>query len=156
MEPNDPSNAILVFNRTPVGRLISCAAVFASAGLLFTYLSRSPDQIRFLPLLGLCLLLAGTILAALIQYGDRIYLSKRGMVAHNRFLSLLGKDDAWISWDEIVEITEVRRRILILFDEQGSRFIVDAIAGYPVARTEILRRVPHAVISGTLNRSDRP
>jgi len=32
--------------------------------------------------------------------------------------------------------------------------LVDAILGYPIARYEILRRAPHAIVSGTLARDD--
>lgn len=156
VEQPDTSERTLVFSRTPLGKLISITAVIASCALLFTYLGRDPRDIRFLHLLGLALLLSGTILSALIQYGDRIYLGHHGLMSRNRFLALVGKEDSWISWKEVVEITEVRRKILILFDDEGSRFIVDAIGGYPIARTEILLRTPHAVISGTLDRSDRP
>lgn len=156
VERPDSSETTLVFDRAPLGKVISCAAVFASGALLFSYLSKEPSELRFLPILGLTALLAGTILAALVQYGDRIYLGPHGMMSRNKFLGAFGKADMWISWKEVVEITEVRRKILILFDEQGTRFIVDAIAGYPLARREILRRSPHAVISGTLDRSDRP
>ncbi len=149
------SNTTLVFDRTPVARLISCAAVFASAALLFQYLARGPGNIRVLPFVGLLTLFVGTILAALLQYGDRIYVSPDGLLYHNRLLSIVTRS-RWIRWDEVVEVREVRRKILVLLSEDGRRVLVDAITGYGIARREILRRTPHAVISGTLTRDDRP
>ena len=57
-----PGGRILKFNRTPVAQLISCAAVFASAGLVFRYLSEGVDEIEILPLAGLIVLLLGAVL----------------------------------------------------------------------------------------------
>ena len=162
LEPVDPvaeldvARTTLIFDRTPVARLISCAAVFASAALLFDYLSRGPGNLRFLPLLGFTLLVVGTIASALVHYGDRIYLSPHGLLYRNRFLSIFGRPDGWLPWRDVVEVHEIRRRILILFDHEGNRMVVDTVMGYPLARREILRRTPHALISGTLDRKDRP
>ena len=39
---------ILKFDRTPVARLISCAASFASAALVFNYLSKGENEIEAL------------------------------------------------------------------------------------------------------------
>jgi len=137
-----------------VARLISCAAMFASAALLFDYLSLG-EKVRLLPLLGLVILVLGTVLSALFQYGDHIYLSPRGLLYENRWLSRIGRAHRWMRWDEVVEVREVKRKILILLSNDGRRLMVDAIVGYAIARREILRRAPHAVISGTLTREDR-
>lgn len=152
----DMAKTTLVFDRTPVARIISCAAVFASAALLFDYLSRGPGNIGFLPFLGFTLLVLGTIASALVHYGDRIYVSPHGLLYRNRFLSLFGRPDGWLSWRDVVEVHEIRRKILILVDQEGRRMVVDTVMGYPIARREILRRTPHALISGTLDRKDRP
>lgn len=155
-EPNpDMTGEFLVFDRTPVARLISCAAAFGSAALIFDYLSRGIAGLRILPFLGLVLLFLGTVLAALLQYGDRITIGPEGLLYENRWLPVLRRGTAWLRWDEIVEVREVRRKILVLLSADGRRMLVDAISGYAIARAEILKRVPHAVISGTLVREDR-
>lgn len=146
---------ILVFDRTPVARLISCAASFGSAALFFDYLSRGTDRISFFPLLGLLALVAATIVSALIQYGDHIYVTPRGLLYENKWLPILSRGGRWLSWDEIVEVCEIRHKILVVLSRDGGRMLVDAIVGYAIARREILRRAPHAVISGTLTREDR-
>lgn len=150
----DTANKTLVFDRTPVARLISCAAAFGSAALLFDYLSLPWDDISILGLIALFVLFVGTVIAAVIQYGDHIYLRPDGVLYQNRWLPRYGKG-SWVRWEEIVEVREVRRKILILLSADGRRLLVDAIAGYAIARSEILKRVPHAVISGTLTREDR-
>ena len=53
-------------------------------------------------------------------------------------------------WEDIVEIREVKKKVLILLSRDGRRMLVDAILGYPIARNEILRRAPQALLSGTL------
>lgn len=141
---------ILKFDRTPVARLVSCAATFGSAALLFEYLSHGAAEIDALPLSGFILLFLGTLAAAIIQYGDHIYLSADGVLYENRLLSLLGRKSSWMRWDEIVEIREIRAKVLILMSRDGRRLLVDAILGYAIARSEILRRAPEAVISGTI------
>ncbi len=146
----DTADKVLVFDRTPVARIFSCAAIFASAALFFDYLSLGVGQIKPLPLLGLGLLVVGTVLSALLQYGDHIYVGPSGLLYENRLLPILGRGTRWIPWDEIVEVREVRHKILILLSRDGRRILVDAIVGYAIARREILRRVPHAVVSGTL------
>lgn len=153
----DPTGKTLVFDRTPVARLISCAAAFGSAGLFFDALSRylSHEGRSILPLIGFALLFLGTLLSALLQYGDHIYVSPKGVLYENRWLPFLGSQRTWLSWDDVMEVREVQRKILILLANDGRRLLVDAIAGYRIARREILRRVPHAVISGTLTRDDR-
>lgn len=150
-----PAETALVFARTPLARLVSCTAVFGSAALLFDYLARGPENIQLLPLLGLAILVAGTFVSALLQYGDFIYLGSEGVLYRNRWLPFLRRGE-WIAWDEIVEVREIRRKILVLLGGDGKRMIVDAIADYAVARREILRHAPQAVISGTLQREDRP
>src|SRR5438477_101920 len=55
---------ILKFDRTPVARLVSCAATFASAALVFEYLSHGASEFEPLPFLGLLLLFLGTLAAA--------------------------------------------------------------------------------------------
>ena len=154
MTDTDSTGKTLVFDRTPVARIISCAAICASGALLFDYLSLG-SQMRVVPLIGLLLLLVGTIVSALLQYGDHIYVGPKGLLYENRWLSVFGSSARWIGWDDIVEVREVRRKILILLSRDGRRVLVDAIVGYAIARREILRRVPHAVISGTLTRDDR-
>lgn len=140
----------LRFDRTPVARIISCAAVFASASLLFDYLSNGRDDINVLPLIGLSLLCVGTLLSALLQYGDHIYVTRDGVTYRNRLLPLLARKGASIRWDDVVEVREIRKKILVLFARDGRRILVDSIGGYPIARHEILRRAPHAAVSGTL------
>ena len=140
----------LRFDRTPVARIISCAAVFASASLLFDYLSNGRDEINALPLVGLFLLCVGTLLSALLQYGDHIYLTREALMYRNRLLPLLARNGTSIRWDEVVEVREIRRKILVLFARDGRRILVDSIDRYALARLEILRRAPHAAVSGTL------
>jgi hypothetical protein len=53
-------------------------------------------------------------------------------------------------WEDIVEVREVKEKILILLSTDGRRMLVDAILGYAIARAEILRRAPQAIKSGTL------
>lgn len=143
---------ILKFSRTPVAQLISCAAVFASAALVFQYLSHGLNEVEILPLAGLLLLVLGTIAAAIVQYGDHIYVSDDGVLYENRVLSLFGKRGRWLRWEDVVEVREVRKKVLILLSRDGRRVLVDAILGYAIARNEILRRAPHAIVSGTLAR----
>src|SRR5688572_29815316 len=110
----DTADKTLVFDRTPVARLISCAAAFGSAALFFDYLSRGAEQVKLLPLAGLGLLVAGTIFSALMQYGDHIYVGPQGLLYENRLLPILGRGTRWLRWEEIVEVREIRRKILIL------------------------------------------
>ena len=148
------ANHILKFDRTPVARLVSCAAAFGSAALIFNYLAQGLDEIEFFPLLGLLVLFLGTLAAAAVQYGDHIYVSDEGVMYENRLLSLIGKRGRWMRWEDIVEVREIRRRVLILLSRDGRRMLVDAILGYAIARAEILRRAPQAVVTGTLARDD--
>ena len=145
---------ILRFDRTPVARLISCAATFASAALVFDYLSHGAKEVEALTLAGLIVLFLCTLAAAVVQYGDHIYFSDAGVMYENRVLSWLGKPGRWLPWEDIVEIREIKRKILVLLSRDGRRVLVDAILGYAIARNEILRRAPHAVLSGTLARDD--
>jgi hypothetical protein len=145
---------ILKFDRTPVARLVSCAATFGSAALFFDYLSRNAHDIEVLPVIGLLLLFFGTLVAAAVQYGDHIYVSDHGVLYENRLLSLFGKHGRWMRWEDVVEVREIKRKVLILLSRDGRRVLVDAILGYPIARNEILRRAPHAIVSGTLARDD--
>lgn len=145
---------ILKFDRTPVSRLISCAASFASAALLFDYLSKGEKEIETLPIIALILLFLGTLAAAAVQYGDHIYLSDDGLMYENWVLKLFGKRGRWMRWEDVVEVREIRRKVLILLSRDGRRMLVDAILGYAIARNEILRRAPEAVFSGTLARDD--
>ena len=148
------SNKILKFDRTPVARLVSCAAAFGSAALIFNYLAQGVDEIEVMPLIGLLLLFLGTLAAAAVQYGDHIYVSDEGVMYENRLLSLFGKRGRWMRWEDIVEVREIRRRVLVLLSRDGRRMLVDAILGYAIARAEILRRAPQAVVTGTLARDD--
>lgn len=145
---------MLVFERPPVSRIISCAASFGSAAIFFMYLSEHPYDYRFLPMFGLVLLFLGTVAAMAMQYGDHIYFSDFGVKYENRVLSWLGKRGDWMRWEDIVEVREVKKKILILLSHDGRRVLVDAILGYAIARREILRRAPQAIKSGTLARDD--
>lgn len=151
---------ILVFERPPIPRLISCASVFGTAGLFFMYLADHPTDYELLPMAVIVLLFLGTLVGMTLQYGDHIYLSSDGVKYENRLLRLFGRSGRWMPWEDIVEIREVRDRMLILLDRDGRRMLVDAIVlirtgqqaavGYAIARAEILRRAPQAIVSGTL------
>ena len=78
------TNKILVFERPPISRLISCAASFGSAALFFTYLAENADDLHAAPIVGLILLFLGTVAAAVVQYGDHIYLSDQGLMYENK------------------------------------------------------------------------
>jgi hypothetical protein len=145
---------ILKFDRTPIARLVSCAAAFGSAALFFDYLAGSADDLDPWPLAGLALLCIGTLIAAVVQYGDHIYVSDDGVMYENRLLKLFGKRGRWMRWEDIVEVREIKEKVLILLSRDGRRMLVDAILGYAIARAEILRRAPHAIVSGTLARDD--
>src|SRR5215212_10283601 len=145
---------ILIFDRTPVARIVSVAATCASAALFFTYLAQPPSEVEILPLIGLGLLCLGTLAAAFVQYGDHIYVSDDGVMYENWLLKRLGKHGRWMRWEDIVEVREMREKVLILLSRDGRRMLVDAIFGYAIARAEILRRAPHAIVSGTLARDD--
>ena len=145
-----PTNQILVFERPPISRLISCAAAFGSAALVFRYIADSADDIQALPMGALILLFLGTLVAMILQYGDHIYFSDIGVKYENRLLTLFGKHGQWMKWEDIIEIREVKKKVLILLSRDGRRMLVDAILGYAIARAEILRRAPQAVLSGTL------
>lgn len=150
-----PTDDILVFNRSPVAQLFSCAAAFGSAALIFYYISENAGEIDFLPMAGLMLLFLGTVAAAVVQYGDHIYFSADGVMYENRLLKMFGRSGRWMRWEDIVEIREIREKVLILLSRDGRRMLVDAILGYAIARAEILRRAPQAVRTGTLAR-DKP
>jgi hypothetical protein len=143
---------LLVFERPPVPRIISVSAVCASAALVFNYIARNAGEIDALPFAGLILLFLGTLAAAVLQYGDHIYCSDVGVMYENRFLRMLGRPGRWMRWEDIVEIREIKDKVLILLSRDGRRMLVDAIVGYAFARAEILRRAPHAILSGTLAR----
>jgi hypothetical protein len=143
---------ILRFDRTPVARLISCAASFASAALLFDYLSKGEKEIEAVPFVALILLFLGTLAAAAVQYGDHIYLSDDGLMYENWVLKQLGKRGRWMRWEDVVEVREIKQKVLILFSRDGRRMLVDAILGYAIAKNEILKRAPQAMMSGTLTR----
>lgn len=145
---------VFKFNRSPVAQLISCAAAFGSAALLFQYLSHGWAEVEILPFSGLILLFLGTLAAAAMQYGDHIYVSDDGVLYENRVLSLFGKRARWLRWEDVVEVREIKRKVLILLSADGRRVLVDAILGYPIARNEILRRTSHAVLTGTLARDE--
>ena len=145
---------VLVFERPPVSRIISCAASFGSAAIFFMYLADHPTNYRFLPMFGLILLFLGTVAAAVLQYGDHIYFSSIGVKYENRLLKLFGKRGRWMRWEDIVEVREVKQKVLILLSRDGRRMLVDAILGYAIARAEILRRAPQAILTGTLARED--
>jgi hypothetical protein len=141
---------VLVFERPPVPRIISCAASFGSAAIFFMYLAEHPTDYEALPMIGLVLLFLGTLAAAVVQYGDHIYFSEQGVKYENRLLKFFGKRWDWMRWEDIVEVREVRQKMLILLSRDGRRMLVDAILYYAIARAEILRRAPQAILSGTL------
>jgi hypothetical protein len=144
----------LVFERPPVSRIVSCAASLGSAAIFFLYLSEHPYDYKLLPIAGLVLLFLGTVAAAVLQYGDKIYVSEQGVKYENRLFRLFGRRGEWMRWEDIVEVREVKDRILILLSRDGRRMLVDAILGYAIARAEILKRAPQAILSGTLARDD--
>lgn len=150
MEQSD----LIVFERPPVARIVSCAAAFGSAAIFFLYLAEHPEDYRLLPLAALILLFLGTLAAAMLQYGDHIYVGETGVKYENRFLAWLGRHGEWVRWEDIVEIREVKQKVLILLSRDGQRVLVDAILGYAIARAEIVRRAPQAILSGTLVRDD--
>ncbi|HEV7241423.1 MAG TPA: hypothetical protein VGQ36_19480 [Thermoanaerobaculia bacterium] len=141
---------LLVFERPPVQRIVSCAAAFGSAAIFFMYLAEHPTDYEALPMIGLVLLFLGTLVAMVLQYGDHIYFSDLGVKYENRLLAWFGKHSDWMRWEDIVEVREVKEKILILLSTDGRRMLVDAILGYAIARAEILRRAPQAIKSGTL------
>jgi hypothetical protein len=145
---------VLIFERPPVSRIISCAAAFGSAAIFFQYLAEHPTDYEALPIIGLILLFLGTLAAAVVQYGDYIYFSEIGLKYENKLLRLFGKRGSWMRWEDIVEVREVKDKVLILLSSDGQRMLVDAILGYAIARAEILRRAPQAILSGTLARDD--
>ena len=144
------TKTILKFDRNPVSRLISCAAAFGSAALVFRYIAESVGDISVPALGGLVLLFLGTLASAIMQYGDHIYVSEEGVMYENRLLKMFGKRGQWMRWEDVVEVREVKEKILILLSRDGRRVLVDAILGYAIARAEILRRTPQAILSGTL------
>ena len=68
----------------------------------------------------------------------------------NWLLKMFGRRGRWMRWEDIVEVREIKRKVLILLSRDGRRMLVDAILGYAIARAEILRRAPQAILSGTL------
>ena len=145
---------VLVFERPPVSRIVSCAAAFGSAAIFFQYLADHPTDYQPLPIIALILLFLGTLAAAVVQYGDHIYFSDIGVKYENALLKLFGRRGNWMRWEDIVEVREVKQKVLILLSSDGQRMLVDAILGYAIARAEILRRAPQAILSGTLARDD--
>ena len=145
---------ILKFDRPPISRILSCAAAFGSAALFFTYLSEHAEDLRILPIVGLILLFLGTLASAILQYGDHIYVSEFGVMYENWMLKPFGLKGRWMKWEDIVEVREVKDKVLILLSRDGRRMLVDAILGYAIARAEIVRRTPQAILSGTLARED--
>jgi hypothetical protein len=145
---------VLVFERPPVPRIISCASACGSAAIFFMYLAEHPTNYELLPMILLVLLFLGTVVAMVLQYGDHIYFSDKGVKYENRLLKWFGKPGHWVRWEDIVEVREVKQKILILLSRDGRRVLVDAILGYAIARAEILRRAPQAIKSGTLARQE--
>lgn len=141
---------VLVFERPPVPRIFSCAAAFGSAAIPFAYIAEHPHDYEALPIIAFTLLFLGTVAAAIVQYGDHIYFSNVGVKYENAVLKLFGKKFDWMRWEDIVEVREVKERVLILASRDGRRMLVDAIVGYAIARAEILRRAPQAILTGTL------
>ncbi len=146
--------SILRFERPPVSRIFSLVTVLGSAAVFFMYLAEHPDDFHVLPLGGLALLFLGTLAGAVMQYGDHIYLSDIGLKYENRLLRLFGKSGRWMRWEDIVEVREVRRKMLVLLSRDGRRLLVDAILGYAIARAEIVKRSQNALLTGTLAMPD--
>src|SRR3990170_5227674 len=96
-------NNLLVFERPPVQRIVSCAAAFGSAAIFFMYLAEHPTDYEALPMIGLALLFLGTLVAMVLQYGDHIYFSDLGVKYENRLLTWFGKRGDWMRWEDIVE-----------------------------------------------------
>ena len=147
MEEPTVSADTLVFDRTPLARIVSCTAVFGSAGIFFAYIA-SGDTAWY-SIAGLIVLFFGTLASALMQYGDEIVVDSEAVRYRNRLLPFPGSGTS-LRWEDIVEIREIRRRILVVFAADGRKLLVDAIGGYAVARKEIVRRAPEAELSGTL------
>lgn len=143
-----------MFERPPVTRIISCAAAFGSAAIFFMYLAEHPHDYEPLPIIGLLALFFGTLVSMILQYGDHIYVSEVGVKYENRLLQWLGRRGQWVRWEDIVEVREVKEKVLILLSRDGRRVLVDAILGYAIARAEIIRRAPQAILSGTLAGND--
>ena len=147
-------DTILKFDRNPVSRLVSCAAVFGSAALVFVYLSESANDIDVLSFGGLILLFLGTF-AAMICSTAITSTSAAGRDVREPLADTgSGSRGRWMRWEDIVEVREIRRKVLVLLSRDGRRMLVDAILGYAIARAEILRRAPQAIVSGTLARDD--
>ena len=146
----DTPDETLRFDRTPVAKIISCAAVLASASLLFDHFAAGREAIRPLTLFALVLLFVGTVMSALLQYGDHIYLSAEGLLYRNRIFPVLARKGEAMRWEDVIEIREIREKILVVFSRDGRKLLVDSIGGYAIARREIVRRAPHARLSGTL------
>lgn len=149
------ANEILVFDRSPVTRLFSCAAVFASAALVFNYIAQSAGDIDVLSLGFFLLIFLGTVAAAIFQYGDHIYFSDNGVMYENKVFSLFGRRGRWMRWEDIIEIRELRKNVLVLLSRDGQRMLIDAILGYAIARNEVLKRAPQAILSGELAAGNR-
>lgn len=149
------NSKVLKFDRTPVARLISCAAAFGSLALVFNYLTVGWEEVEILPFIGLILLFLGTLGAMIVQYGDHIYVSEHGVMYENKLLKMFGRRGRWMRWEDIIEVREIRKNVLVLLSSDGRRMLVDAILGYAIARAEILRRTPQAILSGTLVEENR-
>lgn len=124
--------------------------VLGSAAVFFMYLAEHPEDYSVVSLSLLVLVFLGTVAGAIIQYGDYIYLSDSGLKYENRLLRLFGKTGRWMRWEDVIEVREVRKKVLVLLACDGRRLLVDAILGYAIARAEIVRRTPHALLTGTL------
>src|SRR5688572_24913007 len=120
---------VLVFERPPVARIVSCAAAFGSAAIFFQYLADHPHDYKPLPIIALVVLFLGTLVSAIVQYGDHIYVSADGVKYENALLKLFGKRWNWMRWEDIVEVREVKQKVLILLSRDGRRMLVDAILG---------------------------
>src|SRR5258707_11664868 len=134
-------NGTLRFDRTPVARLVSCAATFGSAALVFDYLSKGEKEFEILPFSALVLLFLGTLAAAVVQYGDHIFVSDVGVMYENRVLSWLGRRGGGMRWEGNVEVGEMGRKALIPLSRDRRRMLIDPLLGIGSARNEIMNRV---------------
>ena len=106
-------------------------------------------------MIGLILLFLGTVAAAVVQYGDHIYFSDDRREVRERAVATGSASAATgCAGRTSIEVREVKDKILILLSRDGRRMLVDAILGYAIARAEILRRAPQAILSGTLASED--
>lgn len=130
----------LDFRRRLGGRIASALAVLVSAALLGSWLTLASRPFAPGPTLILVVMFVGSVLAAAIEYGDRIRLTSEELRIENRWLPLVRLKGSRIRWEDVVDVRESRKSILILTAADGRRVVVDSVDRYAEARTEIARR----------------